>query len=116
MFKRDDIILLQDIIEAIENIDEYTLGLTLQDFLYDRKTKDAVARNFMIVGEAIARMSSEFKSLHSEIEWKELKDFRNVLIHSYEIIDYSVVWDNIKEEMPPAYKKIKDLLNKLTTK
>lgn len=116
MSKRDDIVLLQDIIESIENIDEYTLGLTLQDFLPDRKTQDAVARNFMIVSEAIARMSSEFKSLHSEVEWKELKDFRNVLIHSYEIIDYSVVWHNIKEEMPPAYKKIKDLFNKLTTK
>jgi uncharacterized protein with HEPN domain len=47
---------------------------------------------------------------------EELKDFRNILIHSYEIIDYSVVWNISKKKLPPAYEKIKDLFNKLTTK
>lgn len=110
MSKRDDIILLEDIIESIEKINEYTHGLTLENFLADRKTKDAVARNFEIMGEATARMNNQFKTIHTQIDWKDLKDLRNVFIHSYEIIDYSLIWDIIIKELPPVYEKLKDLL------
>src|SRR5438067_137493 len=109
MSKRDDIILLEDIIESIENIKDYTEAMTLQMFLADRKTKDAVARNFEIMGEAVARMNSEFKNTHIQINWLILKDFRNILIHSYEIIDYSVVWSIIKNKLPGVLEETKDL-------
>jgi uncharacterized protein with HEPN domain len=113
MSKRDDLILLEDIIESIENINSYTNNFTLALFLTDRKTQDAVARNFEIIGEAVARMSNEFKKLNEHIAWQYLKDFRNILIHAYEIIDYSLVWDTIQKELPKVYELTKDLLNKL---
>jgi uncharacterized protein with HEPN domain len=113
MSKRDDVVLLEDVTESIEKINSYTQELTIVTFLDDQKTKDAVARNFEIMGEAVARMSKEFKDTHAEIEWKELKEFRKVIIHAYEIIDYSLVWDTIKTELPPLYRKTQDLLNQL---
>jgi uncharacterized protein with HEPN domain len=113
MSKRDDIILLEDIIESIEKIKSYTEEMDLQMFLNDRKTKDAVARNLEIMGEAVARMNSEFKNTHTHINWLVLKDFRNVLIHSYEIIDYSIVWSIIKNKLPSVFEEIEDLFNTL---
>lgn len=113
MSKRDDILLLEDIIESIEKIKEYTEGLTQEMFLKDQKTKDAVARNFEIVGEAVSRMNSEFKKIHTHINWVDVKDFRNVLIHSYEIIDYSIVWSIIKNKLPLVFEDVKDLFNLL---
>ena len=113
MSKRDDINLLEDIIESIEKINLYTQKLTLQIFLSDQKTKDAVVRNFEIMGEAVARMNLEFKMQHSKVVWKDLKEFRNILIHAYEIIDYALVWDTIFNELPPVYKEAKDLLRTL---
>lgn len=113
MSKRDDIILLEDIVDSIEKINRYTNNLQLSLFLSDEKTKDAVARNFEIIGEAVARMSNEFKIQNGDVSWQSLKDFRNILIHAYEIIDYSLVWDTIKTELPSLYEQGKDLLNKL---
>jgi uncharacterized protein with HEPN domain len=113
MSKRDDSILLEDLLEAIENVNAYTEGMTLDIFLADRKTKDAVARNFEVMGEAVGRMNPEFKSLHTQINWKDVKEFRNILIHAYEIIDYSLVWTTIQKELPALYTQAKDLLNKL---
>ena len=113
MSKRDDIILLEDIVDSIEKINRYTNNLQLSLFLSDEKTQDAVARNFEIMGEAVARMSNEFKNHNVYISWQSLKDFRNILIHAYEIIDYSLVWDTIKTELPTLYEQAKDLLNKL---
>ncbi len=113
MSKRDDLILLEDIVESIEQINSYTNNHTLASFLTDRKTQDAVARNFEIIGEAVARMNNEFKTLNAHIYWQYLKDFRNILIHAYEIIDYSLVWNTIQKELPEMYELTNDLLNKL---
>ena len=113
MSKRDDSILLEDIIESIEKIKEYTHNLTLEDFLSDTKTKDAVVKNFEIMGEVVARMNTDFKTQHSKVIWKDLKDFRKILIHAYEIIDYALVWDTILNELPQVYKEAKDLLRTL---
>ena len=79
----------------------------------DTKMNDAVVRNFEIMGEAVPRMNIEFKTQHSKVIWKEPKDFRNILIHAYEIIDYALVWDTILIELPPVYKEAKDLLKTL---
>lgn len=113
MSKRDDTVLLEDIVESNEKINRYTNDLHQSIFLSDEKTQDAVARNFEIMGEAVTRMSNEFKNLYEHINWQYLKDFRNILIHAYEIIDYSLVWDTIKKELPSVYEQAKDLLNKL---
>jgi uncharacterized protein with HEPN domain len=109
MSKRDDLILLEDIIDSVKKIKEYTSNMTLSMFLNDKKTNDAVARNFEIMGEAVARMNVEFKKTHSHINWQNLKDFRNILIHSYEIIDYSIVWNIVTQKLPGVLIETTDL-------
>ena len=87
--------------------------LHLSIFLTDEKIQDTVAINFEIMGEAVVRMRNELKILNEHISWQYLKDFRNMLIHAYEIIDYSLVWDTIKKGLPAIYEQTKDVLNKL---
>ncbi len=113
MSKRNDKFLLEDIIESIEAIQNYTREMTLEGFLSDRKTRDAVARNFEIMGEAVARMNADFKASNSQIDWRDLKVFRNLLIHSYEIVDYPLVWSVITKELPPLYLQIQELFKQL---
>jgi len=96
MSKRNDLILLQDILECIEKINKYILDLNLSSFLSDEKTQDAVARNFEIIGKAASRLSDGFRNANPHINWRILKDFRNKLIHVYEIIDYTIVWSAVK--------------------
>lgn len=115
MSKRVDTVLLGDIAESIDKIRSYTHGLTVADFLQDAKTQDAVVRNFEIIGEAVSRMNAGFREQYPEVSWQLLKDFRNILIHAYEIIDYSLVWSVIEKELSPLDEKIKTLLANLTT-
>ncbi len=100
MFKRETLLLLEDIQEAVQKISAYTSGMGFDDFIKDDKTIDAVVRNFEIIGEAANRVPEEFKIAHPEIEWRRMTGFRNRIVHEYFGIDYEMVW-KIKEENLP---------------
>lgn len=97
MSEREIGLLLKDMIDAGQKILAYTKAMDYEDFSKDDKTKDAVIRNFEVIGEAARRVPDDFKRLHPEIEWKRVRGFRNRIIHNYFGIDYEMVWQ-IKEE------------------
>ena len=74
---------ISDIIEAIENVLEYSKGMTFEQFVADRKTIDAVVRNFIIIGEATSHLPEEFIKRHPDIPWREMRDMRNIVVHEY---------------------------------
>lgn len=100
MSKRSTDLLLEDIIDSGRKIMDYTAGLTLDHFINDSKTVDAVIRNFEIIGEAANRLPEEFKEKHPQIDWHKVRGFRNRIVHDYFGIDYSIVWV-IKETFLP---------------
>ncbi|HVZ95457.1 MAG TPA: HepT-like ribonuclease domain-containing protein [Chitinophagaceae bacterium] len=83
MPKRDDDLLISDMIECCRKILEYVKEMDFEKFIADEKTADAVIRNFEILGEAAKYISSETKSNSPLIEWRKMSDFRNILIHDY---------------------------------
>jgi uncharacterized protein with HEPN domain len=64
---------------------------------------DAVIRNFEVIGEAAKSISEKIKEDYPDIPWGDMVGMRNILIHSYFGIDYSIVWNTIK--MLPNYLK-----------
>ena len=113
MSKRNNLLLLKDIVEAINNIDEYLTDFTEDDFYRGRKTKDAVVRNLEIIGEASNQVTNEFKMLHTNIEWRETADLRNKIIHDYSGVDYVLLWEIIKLDIPDFKQKILNLIEQL---
>lgn len=111
MSKRNNLLLLHDINEAIEAIDEYLTGLTAEQFYNDRKTKDAVIRNFEVIGEASRQLSSGFKMLYPDIKWREMGDLRNKIIHEYFGIDYVVLWEISTMELPSLWQQVRILIH-----
>jgi uncharacterized protein with HEPN domain len=88
MSSRDNSLLIADIIESGEKIISYTQEMTFGEFMRDSKTKDAVIRNFEIIGEAANRLTDDYKQEHSDVDWHRLRGFRNRLVHDYMGIDY----------------------------
>jgi uncharacterized protein with HEPN domain len=106
MSERDIPSLLQDILDAIGNIKDFTRGITFDIYQADLKTKHAVERNFSIIGEAVARIDKSFRDLHPSIDWREVKDFRNIIVHDYFGIDDTIVWDIIHLNLDQLEKDI----------
>jgi len=112
--KRRDKDYLHDIHEAMEMIGLYIKGLTYKQFATDRKTQDAVVRNFEVIGEAAKNISKDLKGRYPEIPWKQISGLRDKLIHFYFGIDYRIVWNITKKELPKIIRQIKELLQEKT--
>lgn len=96
---------INHILEAIEKIERYVGGMTFEEFSKNDMAIDAVAREFMIIGEAANNLSSGFKERHSDIPWHLPIGMRNQLIHGYFSVDLEIVWNTVKQDLP-AFKEI----------
>src|ERR1700749_4145328 len=110
MSERSSLLLLEDISTSIDHIFDYTKGQSFEQYEADSKTKDAVERNFLIIGEAVSRIPQEFKDRHEQVEWRIIKDFRNFIIHEYFGINKLIVWDTIKLKLQQLQNEIRDLI------
>lgn len=109
MSKREDSLLLEDILEAASKIKKYTTELDYNAFVEDGKTVDAVIRNFEIIGEASSRLSEVFKSRNQEIPWHRLRGFRNRIVHEYFGVDLEIVWSIIENDLDYLMTQLKNL-------
>ena len=108
--KRGFDLFLNDIIFAITNIELYTKKLNADKFNESKITIDACIRNLEIIGEAVSQLPDELKKKHTEVSWQEIKDFRNVIVHKYYVVDVEILWDIITTKLTPLKEKIKSII------
>ena len=110
MSDRNIIFLLEDIIECIDNIFSYTKGMTYNEYFNNNMVQDAVERNFEIIGEAASKFDQPFREKYTDVDWRLLKDFRNVIIHNYFDISQEVLWNAKEFELAALKGKIAEVL------
>jgi uncharacterized protein with HEPN domain len=108
--RRTALQLLDDILEAIGNIEEDTVGITFDEFSKDRRRRDAVIRNFQVIGEAIKNLHPELRERYPDTNWKKIAGFRDVLTHVYFGIKLTIIWDSATNELPILKKEIRHIL------
>ena len=108
--QRDARLYLDDILLALEKIENYTKSMTEGEFIKDEKTIDAVIRNFTVLGEAVKNISSSVRTKYPDIPWRSIAGMRDKLIHEYFGIRYDVVWKTIRTRIPSIKDKIKEIL------
>ena len=111
MRRRTHRMYLEDILEAMEKIQEYVEGLDYEGFIGDDKTVDAVVRNLEVIGEASRNLPEEIKNPQPQVPWKNMIGLRNIAIHAYFGVDLKIIWEIIKKNIPETKPKIKAILN-----
>ena len=106
---RDIKLYLADIKDSAARIEEYVAGMSLEDFRADRKTIDAVVRNFEIIGEASRNVPEDWRNRYPDLDWKAMAGMRNYLAHEYFGISLEIIWKTIKERLPELRTRIEDM-------
>ena len=90
---------IQDILDAIDAVQEYTRGMDLKSFIGDRKTVDAVVRNLIIIGEAAVQIPEDICSKYPEVPWYDMRGMRNFVVHEYFKASDKVIWDTVQVDL-----------------
>ncbi len=98
-----------DIIDCTDRINEYTENDQLM-FMNSQMVQDAVIRNLQTLAESTQKLSEELKANHSEINWKAISGFRNILVHNYLGLDLPQIWMVIENRLPPLRESLEKLL------
>ena len=107
-----DYTIVRMLIETIEKIFRYTEDLTTaDDFENDTESFDASIMNFIVLGEGISKLSDTFKEMHTEIEWRKIYAFRNIIAHDYFGILPEEVWQIIKKDLLKLMSDLQKTLN-----
>ena len=110
MLNKDEII-VQMMLDAIGRIFTYTSDLESADaFGKDNESFDATMMNFIVLGEAVGKLSETFKEHHPEIDWRKIYAFRNVLAHDYFGIYPAEVWEIIQKHIPQLKADLESVL------
>ncbi|MBI5242830.1 MAG: DUF86 domain-containing protein [Elusimicrobia bacterium] len=111
--KRQDKDFLRDILEAMQRVASYTQDSSYKQFMGDTKTQDAVLRNMEVIGEATKGLSTSLKKLHPTVPWKDMAGMRDKVIHHYFGVNYDIVWNVAKEQVPQLIPRIESTLEQL---
>ena len=108
---RDSVTLLQ-IADSAQLIVVFSQDLDMQGFAENLLTRSAVLYQFAVLGEAVKRLSEEFRNSHAAISWSEIAGMRDRLIHGYDAVNMERVWDAVKNDVPAVLQYIEPLLPK----
>lgn len=109
MFK-DNEVRLRHILDAAREAVSFAEGHHRKDLDTDRKLNLSLVRLLEVIGEAARGITSEFRREHPELPWKSMVGMRDRLIHGYFDVNLDVLWETVKNDLPPLIDKLEQIL------
>lgn len=108
---RPDRLYLADIVEAADAIARFLADFDEEShFLVDELHQSAVLQKLIVIGEAAARISPEMREQYPEIPWTDIVGFRNIVVHAYFSVDWSIAWVAATRDVPNLRRQIEQIL------
>jgi len=110
---KDEKIFLNHILESINNVEEFSKGLSKKDFENNKLKQMAIVRCIEVIGETTKNLPIGFANKYSEVEWNKIAGMRDKLIHHYFGVDLDKVWEVIKKDLPILKREVEKILKDL---
>ena len=111
MPERNILVVLAEIEQAMDGIENAAKGKSLDDFVNDWLLKRGIERGLEIISEACRHIPDEMLGLVPEIRWKQIRGIGNVFRHEYHKISEPIVWNVVKDDLPPLRQALRRIRN-----
>lgn len=109
---RPDRLYLSDIVEATQAIQRFLSDVTAEEFRVNEILQSAVLQKLIVVGEAACRLSLDLCDRHPEVDWRGIVGFRNIAVHAYFSVDWSIVWVAATDEASDLGRQVGEILTR----
>lgn len=103
----------KDILDYAKTSLEFIENISFEEFMVDKKVVFAVIRALEVIGESSNRISDNLKEKYSQLPWIEMRGLRNRIVHNYDDIDYTIIWNVLKNEIPKLIEQIELIINEI---
>lgn len=103
----------KDILDYAKTSLEFIENTSYEEFSSDKKIVFATVRALEVIGESSNRISNDLKEKYSQLPWIEMRGLRNRIIHNYDDIDYVIIWNVLKNEIPKLIAQIELIINEI---
>ena len=110
MSKRDDEVSMKDMLAHAQEAVDLLGDRSGDDLRDDRVMQLALTRLVEIVGEAANRVSAETRRCRLEVPWAKIVGMRNRLVHGYDVVDYDLLYDTIRTDLPPLIEQLRGIV------
>jgi uncharacterized protein with HEPN domain len=102
---------LYDMLSSCEFLLEFTLGRTVNDYIKDRAFRSAIERELQIIGEALLQLDKVNPEIARQIpDYLNIIGFRHILVHGYDSLNPTTIWNVIETKLESLKTKIQSLL------
>lgn len=101
---------VRDILAALAAIADYTHDISYEAFVVDPRTRDAVIRNLITMGESVRWIPDAILDAHPDVPWRAMRSVRNVVVHEYFGLDDAILWHTVRGDLPPLVGALEDVL------
>jgi uncharacterized protein with HEPN domain len=91
----------------------FVRGKEASDLFREKQLTLALFKCIEIVGEAASRVSIDVREAHPEIPWPSIIGMRNRLVHVYFDVDAELVFETVRDELPPLIDNIERIIEGL---
>jgi len=110
---RDPRVVLEQMLEAIADIEQIIAGKSFAAYAAERTARRAVERCIEIVSEASRRLPPDLKERHPAIPWPKIAAIGNVLRHDYDVVNDATIWHAATVDLLPLKSALESLLRQL---
>lgn len=110
---KDDITRVKHMLDSTNEALSFINNKNRKDLDKERMLVLSLVKCIEIIGEAASKLSEEFKSKYQNVPWKDIIGMRNRLIHVYFDIDYNIVWETVKDELPILREELRKIIQSL---
>lgn len=102
---------VEDILDAMDKAEILLTNVTFDQFAGDFRIHYAVVRALEIIGEATKRLPFDLRDQYPTIPWKGMAGMRDRIIHGYDMVDYEIVWNTVKQVIPHVRPLLQQILS-----
>lgn len=110
MSRHNDLIRLRHMVDHAREAVSLLKGKTKTQLKRTRLLQLGLMRLVEVIGEAASRVPTDIRVTHPEIPWEDVVGMRHKLIHDYITVDLDILWDTVKDDLPPLIVALERIL------